>query len=112
MANLRNTEVARVLERHFDEIAQGNEGDAEIERLDLDGDTLSFRVKIRHRHTWKKPFGGGVIVVYDVTTYAEGNINPRNPDPASLRVCVETPTGQICITLEDVIAALVAAGLL
>jgi len=109
--DLRNTEAARVLEAYFDKIAQGNEGDATIELLELDGTELRFHVQIRHRHVvWIKV--GPIkkkVVLYSLTTHAKGKVDVLHPDPSDLRVCVDTPVGQMCVTLEDVIKLVIAA---
>jgi hypothetical protein len=106
MTDLRNTTAANVLESYFDEVAQGNEGDAEIEELDLDGTTLRYKVKIRHHQVAKIriPFNGTKKVdVYSLTTFAEGKIDVKNPDPNDQKICVDTPVGQMCVNLTEII---------
>ncbi|MEI6708615.1 MAG: hypothetical protein WCK96_15945 [Methylococcales bacterium] len=107
MTDLRNTTASHVLERYFDDVAQGNEGDAEIQELTLEGTVLHYKVKIRHHQvaTIRVPFNGKKnIDVYSLTTYAEGNIDVINPSPDDQKVCVDTPFGQMCITLTEIIS--------
>ncbi len=110
--DLRGSAAANVLEHFFDSIAQGNRGDADIEVLELDGTVLRYEVKIRHRQVAKIriPFNGTKeVIVYSLTTYARGKIDIQNPAPSDQTVCVDTPVGQICVTLTEVIA--IIAGL-
>lgn len=101
MADIRQTPAGIAFERIFDEIAQGNRGDAEVEVLDLDGTTLRYKVKIRHFHEIR--ILGRRVTVYSLTTHAEGTIDIQNPNPDDQRVCVNSPVGEICVTLAEVI---------
>jgi hypothetical protein len=110
--DMRGTHVADVLEQIFDDMAQGNEGDSEIEELVLDGTVLHYKVKIRHHHVIKIKIpldGKKKVDVYSVTMHAQGKIDVINPDPGDSKVCVDSPVGKICRTLTEVMT--IVAGL-
>ena len=53
--DLRGTDKADIIERFLeDSVAQGNEGDATVERLELNGVDLSFRFQIKHKQVFKE----------------------------------------------------------
>ena len=99
--DIRGTHVARVMEDYCDSLAKGNRGDSDIEKLYLEGTTLSYKVKIRHWHQIKTFFGR--VTVYSLTTWAEGKVDVLNPDPDDVKFCVKSPVGDVCATLTDVI---------
>lgn len=104
--DLRGTEVARILEDYLDHhLAQGNEGDASIEQLDLEGTVLRFKFRIRHRQVTK--VFGQKIVVYDVTTPINGKVDLKNPNPDDVELCVETPIGKFCLSIADLVPIIV-----
>ena len=111
--DLRGTPAAQEIERFIEgNVAQGNEKDATIERLERDGTILSFRIQIKHKQVAKVkiPFNGTIsAVVYDVTTPVEGRLDLVNPNPDDVRFCVDTPVGSICFSLLDVILAVISA---
>lgn len=110
--DIRNTPAANILEQYFDEIAQGNRGDADIELLELEGSTLRYKVKIRHHQVGRVriPFNGTRnITIYSLTTHVKGKVDITNPDPDDQKICVNSPVGEICATLTDVIKAVAGA---
>lgn len=106
--DLRNTAVASNLQSILNDMAQGNEGEASIQRLELDGNVLRFRVRVRHRHSW------GFATAYSLTTYAEGNVNVLSPSPSSVNICADLPTylggGQVCRSIEQIVTMAAALG--
>lgn len=108
MRDLRSTELARRFEEYFDSICQGNEGDAEIKKLELsDTGILSFDVQIRHKQVAKirLPFGGSKkVTVYSLTTHATGDVDPKNPDPSKVKFGVDTPVGKIQVNITEFLA--------
>lgn len=104
--DLRGTAAANVLDYFFDNLAQGNRGDADIENLELEDTILRYKVKIRHHQVARIriPFNGTrEIAIYSMTTRAEGKIDIQNPDPNDQQACVDTPIGPLCATLTEVI---------
>lgn len=108
----RGTAVASAFENFFDSIAQGNDGDSEIQKLELsDGGILSYDVQIRHRQvtTIHIPFNGNKnIITYSLTTHARGESDPRNPDPNKVKFGVDTPFGKVEVNLTELLPAIAA----
>ncbi|VVB72653.1 Uncharacterised protein [uncultured archaeon] len=110
--DIRNTEIARAIEAYFDATAQGNEGDSEIELLELEGSALKYKIKVRHRQTQKIRIPGDgkkTIVIYSLTENVEGIIDVLHPDPKDLKVCFNSPVGKLCVNLDDLIKIIAAA---
>ncbi len=104
--DLRGTDKADIIERFLeDSVAQGNEGDATVERLELDGVNLSFRFQIQHKQVFKERVLGQTIkfTVYDVTTPVEGQVNVIAPNPNDVTFGVDTPVGTIRFSILDII---------
>lgn len=113
--DLRNTPFAQPVHDFFEHLAQGNEGSATINKLELDGTTLSFDVSIRHRQTTKVhiPFDGDrTIVVYDVTSRCSGSLDLKNPSPNDVNLSIDTPVGPVRFSLSELIGVLLSAGVL
>lgn len=100
----KNPQIAELVRDFFyDHVAQGNEREVEVERLSLDGTTLDFRIRIRHRHVWPLPFGKKAVA-YDETMYAEGKADIVNPSPADVNLRFTVPVlGEISVTIEDLL---------
>lgn len=106
MPNLTEPIVREVLERFFDSTAQGNKGDATVDRLVIDGTHIQFKVTIVHRHVVK--ILGHKITVYSLTTDVEGNFDVMKPDPDKVSYTIKIPGGSISVSLLDVAQALAA----
>jgi hypothetical protein len=110
--DLRGTPVDSAMDRFFDSVCQGNAGDSVVEKLEIDDSNgiLSFGVRIRHRQntTVHIPFNGNkVITIWSLTTYASGEVNPRNPDPDKVKLAIDTPGGKIEVNLTELLAIIV-----
>lgn len=106
MADLRGTTQADIIERFLeDSVAQGNERDATVERLELNGVELSFRFQIKHKQVFKERVLGRTIqfTVYDVTTPVQGQVNVLAPNPDAVSFGVDTPVGTIRFSILDLI---------
>jgi hypothetical protein len=103
--DLRGTPIAAVMDQYFDRLAQGNEGNADIERLERDGTVIRYKVKIQHKHVIKisTPFGKKKVTVYSVTSDVEGEFDALNPSGAQAELCVNTPVGEQCFDLRELI---------
>ena len=112
--DLRGTGIASAFENFFDSICIGNNGDSEIQRLELsDSGILSYDVQIRHRQvsTIHIPFNGNKnVIAYSLTTHANGEVDPRNPDPNKVQFGVDTPFGKVTVNLTEVLQ--IIAGML
>jgi len=109
--NLLGTDKANAIEYFLDQnVAQGNEGDASIERLEIDGTVLSFRFQIKHKQVFKQKVIGRTIkaTVYDVTTPVEGRVDVKAPNPNDVTFGIDTPVGTITFSIRDIIAAVFA----
>jgi|GEM_PF-7132691 len=108
--DLRGTGIASAFENFFDSICIGNDGDSEIQKLELsDSGILSYDVWVRHRQvtTVHIPFNGNKnITTYSLTTHATGEVDPRNPDPSKVQFGVDTPFGTITINLVELLQAI------
>lgn len=101
-------DVEYTLERVAEAIALGNEGNAEVQELKFNTPKLSYKIKIQHRHVTVVDLGPLLgkkeIVVYSLTTYAEGEVDVLEPDTDDIEFCVKTPGGgKTCATLTDII---------
>lgn len=109
--DLRGTGIASAFENFFDSICVGNDGDSEIQKLELsDSGVLSYDVQIRHRQvtTIHIPFNGNKnIVAYSLTTHATGEVDPSNPDPKKVEFGVDTPFGTITVNLTELLELIV-----
>ena len=78
------------LEGYLEQFARGNSGKATVEALEVRGNKLYMRAKIRHHHTWKKPWGGRVTV-YSLTNSIETSLDPLNPNATldKTRLCFD-----------------------
>jgi hypothetical protein len=92
-------EIKKVLEDYCGKLAQGNEGYARVEELELNGTQLKASILIRHKHKSGRPFN---VTVYAAKTYLKLDTDVLHPDADDLKACIDSPVGQICITLEDV----------
>lgn len=103
--DLRGTSIAAVMDQYFDQLAQGNEGNADIERLERDGTMIRYKVKIQHKHviTINTPLGKRKVTVYSVTSYVQGEFDALNPSGVQVELCVNTPVGKQCFNLHDLI---------
>ncbi|ADO57402.1 caspase family protein [Paenibacillus polymyxa] len=90
-------QIKREIEKTLEPLAQGNEGYVRCENLELNGTNLKARVLIRHKH---KSNG---ITIYAAKTWVDIDTDVMNPDPEDLKVCINSPIGNICITLADLI---------
>lgn len=105
--NLIGTPVAAALDDYLDQLCKGNEGNADINTLELDGTVMHYDITMQHLHRIKNPFGGK-ITVYSLTTHARGKVDVLNPKPSDIKFCVDSPFGEVCATLSDIIK--IAAG--
>ena len=107
MASILGTPAASTFESYFDAICQGNKGDARLERLDLDGTTISYRVVCRHYHVWDSWVGR--VTMYDITTPVEGSFDAKNPATwTDQKACVDTPLGTWCVSLNELVPVLIS----
>jgi hypothetical protein len=96
------------LEAHLKKFARGNRGDASVEVLEVRGSKLYMQVKIRHKHVWKKPWGGSVTV-YSLTNTVETSLDPLNPNATvdKTRLCFDLAQqvggGKVCVSAGDVV---------
>ncbi|BAY42280.1 hypothetical protein NIES2111_66760 (plasmid) [Nostoc sp. NIES-2111] len=96
------------LEGYLQQFARGNRGEATVEALEVRGSNLYMRAKIRHHHTWKKPWGGRVTV-YSLTNTIETSLNPLNPNATldKTRLCFDLAQqiggGKACVSAGDVV---------
>lgn len=104
--DLRGTPAAQVIEAYIEaNLAQGNERDATVERLEREGTVISFRIQVKHKQVAKVRIpGNGTIstVVYAVTTPIEGRLDLQNPNPDDVKFSVDTPVGRFSVSLLDV----------
>ncbi len=100
-----NQEIAT----HLKQFAQGNEGDAWVEALQIRGATLYLRAKIRHRHVTKLPFGRKVTV-YSLHNTVETSYNPLTPASTvdKSRLCFDKAAaiggGKACVSGGTIVA--------
>jgi hypothetical protein len=96
--------VKEKLEQLLSTLAQGNEGNAKLEKFDVDGSRVDFAAKIRHHHTTKVI--GQKVTVYDVSTRASGAFDLAKPETLKVKVCVDKPSflggGEICQELSGI----------
>ncbi|MGD2434063.1 hypothetical protein ACP8H3_08880 [Bacillus velezensis] len=82
-------------------LAVGNNKDARVEELTLNGTTVHYKIWIRSKD---KSYG---ITVYSVTYTIEGDFDLSNPASAiGAKVCVDTPIGQLCVSAEQIVTIL------
>lgn len=104
--DIRNTPAAKHLERFFDSICAGNRGDAKIEKMQLDGSTVSYGVELRHWQVWDSPFGR--VTVYSLTNHVKGSFDLKDPSTwKNQKVCTSSPVGDICFTLDQLVEVLI-----
>jgi hypothetical protein len=108
--DLRGTGIASAFENFFDSICVGNDGEAEIQKLELsDSGILSYDVQVRHRQvtTVHISFNGNKnIIAYSLTTHATGEIDPRSADPSEVQFGVDTPFGTVPVNLTELLEAI------
>jgi|GEM_PF-2466777 hypothetical protein len=96
------------LEAHLKKFARGNRGDASVEVLEIRGSKLYMQAKIKHKHVWKKPWGGSVTV-YSLTNTIETSLDPLNPNATvdKTRLCFDLAqqvgSGKVCVSAGDVV---------
>ncbi|UBK99500.1 hypothetical protein [Clostridium perfringens] len=106
MAKLEEQIVRGVLDQFFDNTAIGNRGEANVDRLIINGTVIEFRVIITHKEVQK--ILGKKITIYSLTTDVEGKVDVLNPDPDAVSYSVKTPFGTLSVSIQDVITALAA----
>lgn len=102
MSLVRDTTVA-VLDSYFEQYAMGNRGYAEVEKCDIDGLKVDFKVKIRHR---QKILGGYI----EATNYVEGVFDLEHPDDIDsvYEFQLPDPLPDIRIGIRDLVTLLVS----
>lgn len=101
--DLRNTDAGKWLDKYFDGFCAGNEGNATIRKLELEGTRVQFNIEMRHRHV---PFAG--VVLYDVSNQVQGSFDAKHPDPRDIKFCIDVPVvGQVCLNLAELAALIV-----
>ena len=110
MSDLRETAAANEIEDRLDDLAQGNKGDAEIEKFELNGTTISFRAKIRHWHRVRPCGICPKVNVYKIDNFIDGSFDITNPGGANLDFTIGTPLGPLSFDLVD--AAKASAGMI
>lgn len=98
--------VRMILDQFFDGTAMGNRGQANAERVVIDGTNIDFKVVILHKE--KKRILGKDVTVYSMTTDVEGKVDVLNPDPNSVSYTVKHSFGGISVSIEDVVEVLAA----
>lgn len=93
--------VKNLIETALKPLAQGNEGYVKIENFELNFPNLKAKVLIRHKHVIKIRWDGSATL-YAAKSYVIIDTNVIKPEASDLKVCVDTPVGQICITLADI----------
>lgn len=104
--NLLGTPVAAALDDYLDQLCKGNEGNADINTLELDGTVMNYDITMQHLHRIKVL--GKKVTVYSLTTHARGKVDVLHPNPSDVKFCVDSPFGEVCATLSDIIK--IAAG--
>lgn len=111
--DLRNTPFAQAIESYLDQhVAQGNEGDATVEKLEKDGNIILFNFDIHHRQVAKIRIPGNgrkSIVVYSAHSTIDGKFDIVNPNPDDAKFSIDTPVGTISFSLSDLLLALALA---
>ncbi|PFF14675.1 hypothetical protein [Bacillus cereus] len=104
MSNLTEAIVREALDKTFDAIAQGNDGHADVEEVQINGTLVTFKVNVVHKATTR--ILGQRIVLYQLSTPVKGKFDVLHPDESDLKVQVKTPVGSIQVSLADTVKAL------
>ncbi|OKP90035.1 hypothetical protein A3842_03925 [Paenibacillus sp. P3E] len=95
---------ARIADYCKENLAVGNERDARVEELSLNGTVVNLKVWIRSKH---KVFAG--VTLYSVTYEINGTYDLINPTiVGESEICVDTPAGKQCIKAKQIVAILMA----
>nr|WP_145404257.1 hypothetical protein [Paenibacillus xylanexedens] len=105
-ANLESVSVDEVKNQIADfckhNLAVGNERDARVDELSLNGTTATLKVWIRSKH---KP--NRWLTLYSVTYEIHGTYNLA--DPTSIgesEICVDTPVSKLCVKAKEIVTIL------
>ncbi|PRS99246.1 hypothetical protein C6356_29905 [Bacillus wiedmannii] len=100
--------VKQDLEAFGLKLTVGNERSARLERFEIDGTVVFFKLRLHSEEEIDNPRPIPDITVYSVTYYVEGSydlLNPGNYD--EIDICVDTPVGKICKKAKEIVEILV-----
>ena len=97
--NLCGTSVGReITSKLKSSLTVGNERSSECVYIHVDGRRLKTKHKLRSRHV---VYGA---TIYDVSYNLEIDEDLTQPNPDGIKICVDSPVGNLCIKLSDIIA--------